>query len=87
VPTSWRNLGARTAPLRRPEDAPRSTAPSCEDGLAAERNGRQRQEEVRYGSSTALITWTIPFDAEMSVAAMPAAESASRVSVPPLSIS
>ena len=55
--------------------------------LAAERNGRQRQEEVRYGSSTALITWTIPFDAEMSVAAMPAAESASRVSVPPFSIS
>jgi len=41
---------------------------------------------VPYGSSTALITWMIPFDAEMSVAAMPAAESASRVSVPPLSI-
>ena len=54
--------------------------------LAAERNGRQRRRAVRYGSSTALITWTIPFDAEISVAAMPAVESASRVSVPPFSM-
>ena len=54
--------------------------------LAAERNGRQRRGAVRYGSSTALITWTIPFDAEMSVAAMPAAESASRVSLAPFSM-
>jgi len=39
-----------------------------------------------YGSSTALITCTIPLDAEMSVAAIPAASRSERVSVSPLSI-
>src|SRR6188508_82248 len=39
-----------------------------------------------YGSSTRLITCTMPFDAEMSVATIPAAESCSRVSFAPFSI-
>ena len=61
-------------------------APSCEDCAGGRTERPPAWGAVRYGSSTALITWTIPFDAEMSVAAMPAAESASRVSVPPFSI-
>ena len=39
-----------------------------------------------YGSSTWLITCTMPFDAEVSTVAMPAAESCSRVSFEPFSI-
>ena len=61
-------------------------APSCEDCAGGRTERPPAWGAVRYGSSTALITWTIPFDAEMSVAAMPAAESASRVSVAPFSI-
>ena len=40
----------------------------------------------RYGINTALMMCTMPFDAEMSVVAIPAATSSFRVSVPPLSI-
>ena len=39
-----------------------------------------------YGISTWLITCTMPFEAEMSVAPRPAAESCSRVSFEPFSI-
>jgi hypothetical protein len=48
--------------------------------------GERQATAAGYGISTALITCTIPLDAEMSVAAMPAAVSVARVSVAPFSI-
>ena len=87
VDTGYGSHAAQTVALvASTETAETMNALGPEEALAAERNGRQRRGAVRYGSSTALIAWTIPFDAEMSVAAMPAAESAARVSVPPFSM-
>ena len=58
-----------------------------------ERSATRRDDDVwpfslaeSYGISTWLITCTMPFDAEMSVAPRPAAESCSRVSFEPFSI-
>ena len=58
-----------------------------------ERSATRRDDDVwpfslaeSYGISTWLITCTMPFEAEMSVAPRPAAESCSRVSFEPFSI-
>jgi hypothetical protein len=45
-----------------------------------------RAAQVDYGMSTWLMTCTIRFDAEISVVAIPAAESCSRVSLAPFNI-
>ena len=87
------HAAARDEPHDLARAEPRQDAVGEGERAERERSATRRDDDVwpfslaeSYGISTWLITCTMPFEAEMSVAPRPAAESCSRVSFEPFSI-